>query len=133
MKLNFEWQGKSYMGWTASSARDAGIPEEVVADALMQARRILVGGECRRRIYAVASAESQMNMAAAVGVISGKTASARSEDEKGILAGAEAAIGWVASMRAAVGALAADADADFTADAAWPDVPTEALSMIQNF
>lgn len=131
--LSFEYNGRRYEGWTEDDARRAGVPADVIASAKLDDRRHSVSAECRRRIYGAASAESQMNMAAAVGVISSKTASARTDDEKAILAGAEAAIGWVAAMRSAVATLAVDADADFTADAAWPDVPPEALAMIQHF
>lgn len=113
--------------------RSMGVPESLIVDAKQGLRHKLVGTECRRRIYAVASAEAQINMAAAVGIISGKTAPARTDDEKAILTGAEVAIGWVAAMRAAVATLAADGDADFTADAAWPDVPPEVLATIKHF
>ena len=114
-------------------AASLGFTPDEVAAAVAEKRKAAVSAECRRRIYGVAPVEAQMNMAAAVGVISGKAASARADEEKAILAGAEAAIGWVAAMRAAVATLAADTDADFTADAAWPDVPPEALAMIQHF
>lgn len=131
--LTLKHNGKSYVNWEVDDLRAAGVPEAEIQAAEMKVRAGAISAECRRRIYAVASAESQMNMAAAVGVISSKAASARTDDEKAILAGAEAAIGWVAAMRAAVAALAAEGDADFTADAAWPDVPPEALAMIQHF
>ncbi|MEX5515724.1 hypothetical protein [Pseudophaeobacter sp. 1A09344] len=131
--LEVKHENKTFAAETAAELTAMGVPQVVVDEALALRRQKGISAECRRRIYDVASVEAQMNMAAAVGVISGKTASARSEDEKSILAGAEAAIGWVAAMRAAVATLAADADADFTADVAWPDVPPEALAMIQHF
>lgn len=118
---------------TREEAEELGYSEAAISAAEIAVRAKSIGAECRRRIYAVASAEAQMNMAAAVGVISSKTASARTDEEKAILAGAEAAIGWVAAMRSAVATLEVDADADFTADSAWPDVPPEALAMIQHF
>lgn len=133
MEITFAHNGRLYQNWDSDEALAAGVPSDVVDVAIAGVRRRDISNECRRRIYAVAPAESQMNMAAAVGVISSKAASARTDDEKVILAGAEAAIGWVAAMRATVATLAADADADFTADAAWPDVPPEALAMTQHF
>lgn len=131
--FDFQHDGKIFLSITAEDLLAQGVASEEVAQAVATLRAKEISAECRRRIYAVASQEAQMNMAAALGVISSKTASARTDDEKAILAGAEAAIGWVAAMRAAVATLAADADADFTADAAWPDVPPEALAMIQHF
>ena len=120
-------------GVPLDEAEELGFAPGEIAAAVAERRETDVSAECRRRIYRVASAEAQMNMANTVAVISGKAASSRTEGEKTILSGAEAAIGWVAAMRAAVATLTADADADFTADAAWPDVPPEALAMIQNF
>jgi len=85
MTLEFEWNGKRYTGWSEEKAREKGIPAEVIATALAQARRRLVSAECRRRIYEKASAETQMNMATASAVISGKATSSRSAEEKAVL------------------------------------------------
>lgn len=128
-------EGESYGGWVADQTyvrfseeglADRGVPQVAIDAARDGDRAAAVSLECRRRIYSAASAEAQMNMAAAVAVISSKDASARTDGENAILAGAEAAIGWVAEMRAAAAALAADAGADFMADAVWPEVPPEA-------
>lgn len=131
---NVEWNGRLFSDdATPESLAAAGVPQGVIDDYVLRDRRAAVSAECRRRIYAVATQEAQMNMAAAVAVISGKTASARTDAEKGILAGAELAIGWVSAMRAAVGTLADNAEADFMSDAAWPGVPPEAMAMIEHF
>lgn len=122
-----------YSAEDAAKLIEMGVPQGAINAEIEAIRAKHVSAECRRRIYAIASVEAQMNMTAAVGVISSKAASSRTDDEKAILTGAEAAIGWVAAMRAAVATLAADPDADFKADAAWPEVPPEALVMIQNF
>ena len=125
--------GTAYVNHDAADLLAAGVPQAAIDAALAEARIAAIKAECRRRIYAIASPEAQMNMAAATAVISGKTASARTDPEKDILAGAEAAIGWVAAMRATIATLAADPETDFISDAAWPDVPPEALAMIANF
>jgi len=133
MTLTFDYDGRTLVNWTVADALEAGVPQAIIDAALTDQRLAAIKAETRRRIYAVASSEAQMNMAAATAVISGKAASARSDAEKATLVGAEAAIGWVAAMRLTIATLAADPDADFTADAAWPDVPDEAQDMIANF
>ncbi len=125
-------EGKTFSNFTEEQAREA-LPDVVVDAALASVRVGKIGQECRRRIYAVASSESQMNMAAASAVISGKTASAHSDAEKAVLAGAEAAIGWVTAMRTNIASLAADADANIIADASWPDCPAEVTALIDQF
>lgn len=116
-----------------AGALELGYPEAAVDAAEAQARATLISAECRRRIYSLASAETQMNMAAASAVISAKTASSRTDQEKAVLAGLEAAIGWVAAMRANVATLAADPGLDFTADANWPAAPAEAVAVADQF
>lgn len=106
-------------------ATDAGLPQADIDAARAEMRVKQIKAECRRRIYVQASTETQMNMAAAAAVISAKTATARSTEEKAVLAGLEAAIGWVAEMRATVATLAADPGADVLGDASWPDVPAQ--------
>ncbi|WP_341204783.1 hypothetical protein [uncultured Sulfitobacter sp.] len=92
-----------------------------------------IKAECRRRIYAAASAETQMNMATAAAVVSAKTASNRSAEESAMLTGLGQAIDWVAAMRARVAELAADADLDFRADESWPDLPDGARDFVAMF
>jgi hypothetical protein len=133
MTIDFTHEGRTYDGWTVEQALAAGIPPAIIDAALAAQRRSLIKAECRRRIYAAASAETQMNMAAATAVISAKTASNRSQAEQDTLAGVQDALAWVAAMRANVATLAADPQADFTADAAWPDIPATAAAVAQQF
>lgn len=111
----------------------AGVPQAAIDAAIAERRLDAIKTECRRRIYAVASQEAQMNVATAAAAASAKTASSRSADETAIIAGAAAGIGWVVAMRDAIAPLAADPDADFTEDAAWPDCPPEALAVYSRF
>ncbi|MCA0855897.1 hypothetical protein [Phaeobacter italicus] len=131
MNVTFEYNGLIYDDWTPKAARDAGVPEDVIASAQLKKRRALVSQECRRRIYTAASAEAQMNMATAVGIISGKAEADRSQDDRAVLDGARLALAWVEDMRAAFEALAADPGADFLSDAAWPALPPEVPPLIQ--
>ena len=96
-------------------------------------RIIAIKAECGRRIYATASQAAQTNIATAVGVISGKTASARSDNEKTILSGAGIALAWVTAMRGNVAVLATDPNLDFTDDANWPVTPPEVVALAAQF
>ncbi|PIE13833.1 MAG: hypothetical protein CSA70_03710 [Rhodobacterales bacterium] len=116
-----------------AAALNMGLSVEAIQAAEAEARKTAVSEECRRRIFAVASQNAQTNMSLAVGVIGAKTASTRTDIEKATLAGAEAALGWVMDMRAAFLALAADAQADYLADAAWPAIPPEAATIAAQF
>ena len=131
--LNFNYDGRRYEGWTIDDARKNGIPEHVIATALATDRKDHISKECRQRIYAVASAETQMNMATAAAVISAKEASARTEDEASILSGLDDAIGWVAQMRGRVSELADDATLDIADDANWPPLPDGARNVVDKF
>lgn len=110
-----------------------GIPQDVADAALNQKRIADIRTECRRRIYATASAETQMNMATAAAVISGKESSERTSEEQAILDGTRAAIEWVSAMRATVVVLAADGTADFHDDAGWPELPPEVAAVVAQF
>lgn len=114
-------------------AASLGFTPNEIAAAMAEKRKRAVSAECRRRIYGVAQIEAQMNMAAASALISSKTASARSDQEKAVLAGLEAAIGWVAAMRANVATLAANAELDFRDSANWPAVPDAAAAVAGQF
>jgi len=131
--ITLKYNGTTYAEFTAAQLQTAGVPEAEIQAAISKDRAVAVSSECRRRIYAAASAEAQMNMATAVGVISSKTASTRTDAEKEILAGAEATMSWIAEMRQTYSSLAADADADFTSDAAWPELPAQIQGMMQDF
>lgn len=133
MYFSIEYNGRSYSEMTEESAKEAGIPDEAIVEAKKLVRIGLVKAECRRRIYAEASAETQMNMATAAAVISAKEASARTENEASILSGLDDAIGWVAQMRARVIELAEDAALDIADDANWPPLPDGARDVVDKF
>lgn len=133
MNFDITHEGRTTLAVDREGAEALGYPEAVIAAAEAAARGKIISGECRRRIYSVASAETQMNMAAASAVISSKASSSRSETDKAVLAGLEAAIGWVGAMRGAAGTLAADPDKDFTADEHWPEVPAAAAAVASQF
>ena len=124
---------RTTLSTTRADAEALGYPEEVIAAAELGARKSAAKDECRRRIYAAASAETQMNMATAAAVISAKEASARTEDEASILSGLDDAIGWVAQMRGRVTELAADATLDIADDANWPPLPDGARDVVDKF
>lgn len=131
--LTLDYNEKTYVNWPPADLLAAGVPETLVFEAAIKVRAKAVSAECRRRIYAVASIETQMNMSAATAVISGKAASDRSAEEIVTLTGAASAIGWVTAMRGAMSALSADSALDFMSDDAWPVVPAEVISMLEFF
>lgn len=106
--------------------------EEALAIAT-KGRTVSAKAECRRRIYEVAPQEAQMNMATAAAVISGKAASARTDTEKAILAGTEAALAWVGAMRTAIGDFVSDPARDLHADANWPAIPAAVTAIVSQF
>jgi len=75
----------------------------------------LVKEECGRRIFEVASANTQMNLAAAAATDLLST---------GELAAFKASLGWVAQMRANVVTLVAAGDEDYAKDSKWPKLPS---------
>ncbi|MEZ5723276.1 MAG: hypothetical protein R3D59_18265 [Paracoccaceae bacterium] len=85
---------------------------------ILAAREAAARAECRRRIYAEADAETQLNIATAAAV-------------DGVGTGAEAWAEWVAQMRATWAPLAADLEADIAADASWPECPAAARDLAQ--
>ena len=125
--------GRTTLSVDREGAEALGYPEEVIAAAETGVRISAIKAECRRRIYAAASAETQMNMATAAAFISSKSASARSEDQKAVLTGIEASLAWVAEMRGNVDTLAADPEVDVYADANWPECPEAALALVGMF
>lgn len=129
--LTLTYNGATHIDADPDWLRAQGVPEAEIAAALAELRTRAVSAECRRRIYAEASAEAQMNMATAAAMIGCKTTSQRSADETAILAGTGAALQWVAAMRAAAAALAADPGADYLADAAWPPLDEAVRTMIK--
>mgnify|MGYP003150428581 FL=1 len=133
MQFDITHQGRTTLSVDRVGAEALGFPEEVIVEAERGVRMKSVKGECRRRIYAAASAETQMNMATAAAVISAKVASARTEEEASILTGLDDAIGWVAQMRARVTELADDATLDIADDANWPPLPDGARDVVAKF
>jgi len=133
MNFDITHEGRTTLAVDREGAEALGYPEEVIAAAENGVRVSSIKTECRRRIYAAASAETQMNMATAAAFISSKTASARSENEKAVLAGIEASLAWVAEMRGNVGTLAADPELDVLDDANWPECPDAALAVVGMF
>ena len=125
--------GKIFTEMSPAELLEAGVPQAAIDAHLAEIRVGAIKAECRRRIYAHASPEAQMNVATALGAASAKTASARSAEETALIAGAQKGIEWVAAMRNQIAVLAADANADITADASWPDVPAEAAALYSQF
>jgi len=126
-------EGRTTLSVDRAGAEALGYPEDIIAAAEAGARVSAIKAECRRRIYAAASAETQMNMATAAAVISAKEASARTEDEASILSGLDDAIGWVAQMRGRVAELTEDAALDIADDANWPPLPDGARDVVDKF
>lgn len=133
MRFDITHEGRTTLSTTREDAQALGFPKQVIAEAEAGVRTSAAKAECRRRIYAAASAETQMNMATAAAFISSKTASTRSENEKAVLTGIEASLAWVAEMRGNVGTLAADPELDVHADANWPECPDAALAVVCMF
>lgn len=133
MLMTITHAGVGYVNCTAAHLAAAGVPAQAIADATAGVRRAFVKAECRRRIYGVASAETQMNMAAAATIISAKTASTRTEAEKALMAAFAASLEWVQDMRAAIETITADAAADVAADASWPPCPQEVVALAAQF
>lgn len=133
MEYTFEWDDCVFQSWTVADALVAGVPQGVIDGVVQDHRRADVNAECKRRIYAVASPETQMNMATASAVISGKSTSSRTEPEKAVLAGVAASLGWVEAMRTAAVALIADQTVNAFDDAAWPACPDDVLAVVGQF
>lgn len=133
MQFDISHEGRTTLAVTREHAIELGYPDEVIVAAEASVRMSAVKNECRRRIYATASAETQMNMATAGAFVSSKTASARSDDEKAMLSGIEASLAWVSEMRGNVDTLAADAELDIRDDANWPECPDAALAVVEMF
>lgn len=129
MSLTLNHDGKTFFNCSSEQLLAASIPQAVIDAAEADDRLNAIKAECRRRIYAVASAEDQQNMSLHVAVIGARAEADRSLQEKDDLAAAAAALAWVKAMKAAVQTLAADADADFLADASWPACSEEAAAL----
>lgn len=133
MRMTVEFGGKVFQSMTESQLAEAGVPAGVIEAKKLDERRRDVSSECRRRIYAAASAETQMNMATAAAVISGKAAADRSDDESTVMVGVSAALSWVTAMRANVDALTVATAANYLSDGEWPDLPSEAAAVVERY
>lgn len=129
----FAHNGISYSMMTPQELLEAGVPQSAIDAALLQFRRAAVKSECRRRIIAVANETAQANMNAAVTVINSKTASQRNAAENQTLSSFSAGVSWIGAMRAAVNTLTADASADYSHDASWPECPTDVITLAAQF
>ncbi|SDR15306.1 hypothetical protein [Pseudovibrio sp. Tun.PSC04-5.I4] len=131
--LTIEHQGKTYANFDLKGLQGQGVPQAAIDKALSEARLMLVKAECRRRIYAQASSETQINMATATAAVAGKAVEDRSAEDLALLTSTKAALDWVNAMRAKVIDLAADPDTGFTLDASWPDCPADVVAIVEQF
>lgn len=129
----FVYDGITFAGFSASSAIVAGVPQAMIDAAVAKARREKIKAECRRRIYGVANAETQMNINGAAAVIGAKAASQRSAAETALLSAQSAGVQWITAMRAAVESLSADNGADYLAETAWPECPAEVVALAAEY
>lgn len=112
---NGDWQ--AYLAWCEAGNVADPAPQPIFDPTP-------VGDECRRRIFAVASTNAQVNMAAAraAGLLS-------AEDDAAFAAG----LGWINAMRGACAALIAAQDATFADDAHWPECPAAVVALAAKF
>lgn len=112
---NADW--RAFLEWQASGKTASPIPVPPFDPNA-------VGDECKQRIFAVASTNAQVNMAAAraSGVLS-------SADETAFADGLQ----WIASMRAACAALIAAEDKTYADDSHWPACPSEVAALAAKF
>lgn len=116
-------------------ARAHGLTETDIADGVRIHRTRVAKEECSRRIYDVASTEAQTNVAMEAAAAAAKTSTARTDDEKDLLARLQSWVDWVNAMRDTVATIAAEFEllgaapfisaTDIEADASWPDCPAE--------
>lgn len=131
--VTLTFAGMTYAGYSREALLAAGVSSEAVSDAFDLKRREAIKAECRRRIYAVGSSEAQMNVTSLTAAISAKAPADRSVQETAIIATAGQSIEWVSAMRGRFAELAADADADYLADACWPACPTPVIDLYAQF
>jgi hypothetical protein len=107
--------------WDAQLIRDGGVWR---ARTLQDALSPRIRAECQRRIYAVASPNTQMNMTAARadGRLSAPDAVSYA-----------AALDWVAAMRTRCATLIADGASDWLSDEQWIPVPPAVADLAQRF
>lgn len=130
---HLDYAGAGYTAMTPDELLAAGVPQAAIDAYLAGIRRDAIRAECARRIYSTASQATQSNMNAAATVIAGKPVSARSDAEKAVMAGLEAALQWVGAMRANVATLTTDPSTDYQADASWPTCPAPVVALVSQF
>jgi hypothetical protein len=113
--LPAEVDGIWFYNWTVVN-----LPAEEVASTRMKA----AAQECSRRIYAIADATSQMNMASMA------SAGLMSTDQ---LDAWKQALFWVGQMRGTWRGLAADVSKIISDDANWPTCPVAAAALADGF
>lgn len=133
MNFDITYEGRTTLAVDREGALALGYPEAAIAAAEADKLVSTIKAECRRRIYAVASAETQMNMATAGAFASSKTASTRTAEENAVLSGLDASLAWVAQMRSNVQTLASDPSLDYQDDANWPVCPDAAVALAAKF
>lgn len=102
---------------------------EISAEAVAAAEAALmlperIREECRRRIVAVLSETTQMNLTAAraAGLLTAEQSAAY-----------DAGVQWIGAMRAKYRALRDASDATFAADAHWPALPAGVAALATGF
>mgnify|MGYP000902449405 FL=1 len=109
------------IGWTY----DNGVwSEPVKPETTLEERMTAAAQECSRRIYAVADATAQMNMA------SRASADLMSADQ---MTAWKSSLAWVDQMRGTWRDLAADTTKDITDDANWPECPSDVVALADLF
>jgi len=95
-----------------------------VEDIPAETRISQAAEECSRRIYAVADATAQMNMA------SRASAGLMSADQ---MTAWRSSLAWVGQMRGTWRDLAADTTKDISDDANWPECPADVVALADLF
>ena len=125
--------GKGYTQMSPEDLLAAGVPQADIDAAIASVRVDDIKAEASRRIFSVASANTQMNMTGAATRIAAINPSARTTAEAAEIADYNASLAWVAAMRANVLILAADPTIDYTDDANWPVAPPEVLALAARY
>ncbi|WP_321446899.1 hypothetical protein [uncultured Cohaesibacter sp.] len=132
-QFTLTYDGKRYVAMTEAELLTRGVPQATILEATTAARLATIKTVCQRRIYDVLSAETQANIASAAAVIGSVAEADRTTEQTAMLAAASEMVDWIASMRAAVQTLAADAGADYTQYAAWPECPATVIALAADY
>lgn len=118
---------------TPEELLEAGVPQEIIDEAVAAIRLVEIKAEASRRIFNIASANTQMNMTGAATRIAGINPSARTSEQTAEMADYEASLDWVTAMRSNVLTLVAVPATDFKDDANWPDVPAAVAALAATY